>query len=107
MLKHYTLPGKMIIKSFDFETKERVGDCSPSYSRSWELDLTDGVYTLSIDGFSPETLQVLESRHFKQWIYTQWQSGDVWGYAPYLSKLERDILVYGNAQFAELDSFGD
>ena len=94
----------MIVKSFNFETKERVGDCAPSYSRSWELDLTDGVYTLSIDGFSPEileqsnrdiyyymtkgkkkTLQVLESRHFKQWIYTQWQSGDVWGYAPYLS----------------------
>ena len=46
-------------------------------------------------------------RGFKQWIYAQWQSGDVWGYAPYLSKLERDILVYGNAQFAELDAFGD
>jgi len=116
----------MVIKSFNFETKERVGDCSPSYNRSWELDLTDGVYTLTVDGYSPEileqstrdiyyylmrgkkkTINVLESRGFKQWIYAQWQSGDVWGYAPYLSKLERDILVYGNAQFAELDSFGD
>jgi hypothetical protein len=116
----------MVIKSFNFETKERFSDCSPSYTKSWELDLTDGVYTLKVDGFDPEiledtkrdiyfylfegkkrTLQVLESRGFKQWIYTQWQSGDVWGYAPYLSKLERDILVYGNAKWAELDAFGD
>ena len=116
----------MVIKSFNFETKERVGDCAPTYNRSWELDLTDGVYTLTVDGFSPEileesdrsiyyylvknkkkTLKVLESRNFKQWIYAQWQSGDVWGYAPYLSKLERDILVYGNEQWAEMGSFGD
>ena len=116
----------MVIKSFNFETKERVGDCAPTYNRSWELDLTDGVYTLTVDGFSPEileesdraiyyylvknkkkTLKVLESRNFKQGIYAQWQSGDVWGYAPYLSKLERDILVYGNAQWAEMGSFGD
>jgi len=116
----------MVIKSFNFETKERLGDCAPSYNRSWELDLTDGVYTLSVEGYSPEileqstrdiyyylmrgkkkTLNVLESRGFKQWIYAQWQSGDVWGYAPYLSKLERDILVYGNAQWSELDAFGD
>ena len=46
----------MVIKSFNFETKERVGDCAPTYSRSWELDLTDGVYTLTIDGYSPEIL---------------------------------------------------
>ena len=98
----------MVIKSFNFETKERVGDCAPTYNRSWELDFTDGVYTLTIDGYSPEileetgrdiyyylmkgkkkTLQVLESRAFKQWIYAQWQSGDVWGYAPYLSKARK------------------
>jgi hypothetical protein len=116
----------MIIKSFDFDTKVRVGDCAPSYNRSWELDLTDGVYTFTVDGFSPEILEqtdrdihyylmrgmkkklrVLESRGFKQWIYAQWQSGDVWGYCPYLSKLERDVLVYGNAQWAEIASFGD
>jgi hypothetical protein len=54
-----------------------------------------------------KTLNVLESRGFKQWIYAQWQSGDVWGYAPYLTKLERDILVFGNAKWAELDAFGD
>ena len=105
----------MVIKSFDFETKVRVGDCAPSYSRSWQLDETDGVYTLTIDGFEPEVLQVndrelyyfitkgikkpikvLESRAFQQWIY-----------APYLSKFKRDILVFGNAQWNEMDSFGD
>ena len=43
----------MVIKSFDFKTKVRVGDCAPSYSMSWELDETDGVYTLTIDGFEP------------------------------------------------------
>ena len=48
----------MVIKSFDFETKVRVGDCAPSYSRSWQLDETDGVYTLTIDGFEPEVLQM-------------------------------------------------
>ncbi len=98
----------------------------PSYSRSWQLDETDGVYTLTIDGFEPEVLQmndrelyyfitkgikkpikVLESRAFQQWIYAQWQSGDVWGYAPYLSKFKRDILVFGNAQWSEIDAFGD
>ena len=116
----------MVIKSFNFETKERVGDCAPTYSRSWELDLTDGVYTLKMDGFDDEILEqndremyyfitkgqkkpikVLESRGFKQWVYAQWQSGDVWGYAPYLSKFKRDILVFGNAQWAEMDAFGD
>ena len=111
----------MVIKSFNFDTKVRVGDCAPSYSRSWELDETDGVYTLSIDGFDPEVLEitnrelyycitngkrkpikVLESRAFQQWVYAQWQSGDVWGYAPYLSKFKRDILVFGNAQWSEI-----
>ena len=107
----------MVIKSFNFKTKERVGDCAPTYSRSWELDLTDGVYTLSVDGYDPEILaendrkkkhiKILESRGFKQWIYAQWQSGDVWGYAPYLCKFKRDILVFGNAQWSEMDAFGD
>lgn len=116
----------MVIKSFDFETKVRVGDCAPSYSRSWELDKTADVYTLTIDGFEPEVLEindrelyyyitkgkrkpikVLESKAFKQWIYAQWQSGDVWGYAPYLCKFKRDILVFGNAQWSEMDAFGD
>jgi len=116
----------MIIKSFDFDTKECVGDCAPKYSRSWQLDLTDDVYTLYMDGVEPEVLELndrelyyyvtkgkkkpiklLESRNFKQWIYAQWQSGDVWGYAPYLCKFKRDILVFGNAQWTELDYFGD
>ena len=116
----------MIIKSFNFNTKACVGDCAPTYSRSWELDETDGVYTLFIEGFSPEvltvtnrelyyymlkgkkkTLQVLESMNFKQWVYNQWSSGDVWGYAPYLSQMERDILVFGNSQWSEMDAFGD
>jgi hypothetical protein len=111
----------MIIKSFNFDTKEYVGDCSPSYSRSWELDETDGVYTLTIEGFAPEvlepanrevyyyiakgkkkTLKVLESINFKQWVYNQWSSGDVWGYAPYLSRMDRDILVFGNSQWSGL-----
>ena len=111
----------MIIKSFNFDTKVRVGDCAPTFNRSWELDETDGVYTLLIDGFSAEvltstdrevyyyvtkgkkkTLNILESRNFKQWVYSQWSSGDVWGYAPYLSQMQRDILVFGNAQWAPL-----
>ena len=116
----------MVIKSFDFDTKVRVGDCAPSYSRSWQLDETDGVYTLKMDGFDDEILEqndremyyfitkgqkkpikVIESRGFKQWVYAQWQSGDVWGYAPYLCKFKRDILVFGNAQWAEMGAFGD
>ena len=115
-----------MIKSFDFKTKKTVGDCAPSYSRSWQLDLTDDVYTLYMDDIEPEVLELndrelyyyitkgkkkpiklLESRNFKQWIHAQWQSGDVWGYAPYLCKFKRDILVFGNAQWSELDSFGD
>jgi len=115
----------MIIKSFDFETKKTVGDCAPTYSRSWELDLTDGVYTLHMDDVDSEVLEIkerelyyfitkgkqkpikiLESRSFQQWIYAQWQSGDVWGYAPYLCKFKRDILVFGNAQWAEMGAFG-
>ena len=114
----------MIIKSFDFKTKETVGDCAPSYSRSWQLDLTDDVYTLHMEDMEPEVLELndrelhyfiskgkkkpiklLESNGFKQWIYAQWQSGDVWGYAPYLCKFKRDILVFGNAQWSEIDSF--
>ena len=116
----------MVIKSFNFKTKERVGDCAPTYSRSWELDLTDGVYTLFMEGFDQEVLEinnrefyyymtkgkktpikVLESKSFKQWVYAQWQSGDVWGYAPYLCKFKRDILVFGNAQWSEMEAFGD
>tara|TARA_R110000765_G_scaffold213066_3_gene318107 strand:- start:22 stop:363 length:342 start_codon:yes stop_codon:yes gene_type:complete len=111
----------MIIKSYNFDTKTSVGDCSPTYSRSWELDETDNVFTLSVSGQEPEVLEsksrevyyyilkgkkkalkVLESRNFKQWVYSQWQSGDVWGYAPYLSQMERDILVFGNAQWSQL-----
>ena len=111
----------MIIKSYNFDTKVSVGDCAPSYSRSWELDETDGIYTLTVDGSPPEileptnrevfyyivkgkkkTLKVLESIHFKQWVYNQRSSGDVWGYAPYLSQMERDILVFGNSQWNEL-----
>tara|TARA_R110000765_G_scaffold25097_1_gene62267 strand:- start:380 stop:718 length:339 start_codon:yes stop_codon:yes gene_type:complete len=111
----------MIIKSFNFDTKVRVGDCAPTYNRSWELDETDGIYTLTLSGSPPEilepanigvfyyivkgkkkTLKVLESMHFKQWLYSQWSSGDVWGYAPYLSQMERDILVFGNSQWNEL-----
>ena len=111
----------MIIKSYNFDTKVRVGDCAPTYSRSWELDVTDGIHTLTMDDCSPEilqvtnrevfyyiakgkkkTLEVLESMQFKQWLYSQWSSGDVWGYAPYLSRMERDILVFGNSQWNTL-----
>ena len=47
----------MIIKSYNFDTKVSVGDCAPTYSRSWELDETDGIYTLNVDGFSAEILE--------------------------------------------------
>mgnify|MGYP003642330045 CR=1 FL=1 len=111
----------MIIKSFNFDTKVCVGDCSPTYHSSWKLDETDGIYTLYVDGVSAEILEsadrevfyyiakgikkplkVLESDQFKQWVYNQWSSGDVWGYAPYLSRMERDILVFGNSQWSQL-----
>lgn len=116
----------MVVKSYDFETKTSVGDCSPTFSRSWRLEQSGDEYILHLDGYAPEilekvdreiyyymmkgekkVLEIYESRAFKQWVYAQWQSGDVWNYAPYLSKMERDILVYGNAQWAELGSFGD
>jgi hypothetical protein len=40
-------------------------------------------------------------------MYTQWQSGDVWDYAPYLTKLERDMIVYGNAHWTQLNVVED
>ena len=52
-------------------------------------------------------IKLLESISFKQWLYTQWQSGDVWNYAPYLTKLERDMITYGNAQWSMLSEAGE
>ena len=116
----------MVIKSFNKETGETLGDCSPRYDRSWELHQDGDVFTLKVDGFPDEVLQtqertlyyyvvkrkkkyikLLESNQFKQWLYNQWQSGDVWDYAPYLTKLERDMITYGNAQWSQLSEVGD
>ncbi|MDB4430266.1 hypothetical protein N9273_00435 [bacterium] len=116
----------MVIKSYNHETKLTVGDCAPSYKASWELHQDGNVFTLKIDGQPDEVLyeqertlyyyvvkrkkkfiKLLESVGFKQWLYTQWQSGDVWSYAPYLTKLERDMITYGNAQWSKLSEAGE
>jgi len=113
----------MVIKSYNKETGERVGDCSPRFGKSWELHQEGETYILKVDGEPDEVLElterslyyyitkkkkktmlVLESNQFRHWQYNQWQSGDVWQYAPYLTKLERDMLTYGNAQWSLLDT---
>jgi len=116
----------MVIKSFNKTTKERVGDCSYRFKDSWELHQVGDTFILKIEGQPEEilewsdtavyyyisknkkkTLKLLVSDHLKQWLYTQWQSGDVWDYAPYLTKLERDMLVYGNARWTQLNAVED
>ena len=116
----------MVIKSYNKETGETVGDCAKRFPHSWELHQDGDVFTLKIDGQKDEILEwserelyyyiaKKEKRPFKlllcnqlrHWMFTQWQSGDVWSYAPYLTKLERDMLVYGNAQWTALQSIGD
>ena len=115
----------MVIKSYNKETGETIGDCAPSYSKSWELHQEGDTFILKIDGRPDEVLQsqertlyyyvvkkkkkyikLLESIAFKQWLYNQWQSGDVWTYAPYLTKLELDMITYGNAQWSQLSEAG-
>lgn len=116
----------MVIKSYNHETKETLGDCSPRYKCSWQLHQDGDIFTLKVDGQPDEILQsqertvyyyvvkgkkkyitLLESNSFKQWLYAQWQSGDVWDYAPYLTKLERDMITYGNAQWSFLSEAGE
>ncbi len=113
----------MVIKSFNKKTGKRYGDCAPRYSKSWELHQDGEVFILKVDGEPEEilelterslyyfitkkgkkTMQLLESKQFRNWQYTLWHSGDVWDYAPYLTKLERDMLTYGNAQWSLLDN---
>ena len=116
----------MVIKSFNKKTGEKIGDCSHRFDLSWELHQDGDTFIFKIDGQPDEilewsdndvyyyisrkkkkTLKLLVSNQLKHWMYTQWQSGDVWDYAPYLTKLERDMLVYGNAQWTQLDDHYD
>lgn len=112
----------MVIKSYSKETGERVGDCAHRYSKSWELHQVGDIFIFKVEGQPEEILEwtdsavyyyiskrkkkklkLLVGNQLKHWMYTQWQSGDVWDYAPYLTRLERDMLVYGNAQWTQLD----
>jgi hypothetical protein len=112
----------MVIKSFNKKTGETIGDCSHRFDLSWELHQDGDTFIFKIDGQPDEILEwsdnavyyyiskkkkkklkLLMCTQLKHWMYTQWQSGDVWDYAPYLTKLERDMLVYGNAQWTQLN----
>ena len=71
------------------------------------LEWTDSAVYYYISKRKKKKLKLLVGNQLKHWMYTQWQSGDVWDYAPYLTKLERDMLVYGNAQWTQLDDHYD